>query len=237
MTAEGGVGPRYAVYYAPPADHPLWQAGCDWLGRDARAGQPCSPPLHPHRRAPWRYGFHATLVAPTRLAHGVSELDWLHAVGDIAARQRAFPMPPLRVGMLDDFLALRPVESEGAPLRALARACVIGLNPLRAPLSAAELARRSGASMSERQHFHLQRYGYPHVLDDWRLHLTLSDPLDTLPLDVVSALRVDAAQAFQHALQAPLTCDALCVFTEPAPGQPFALSARFPLSSGSNSLA
>jgi hypothetical protein len=53
--------PRYAVYYAPDPQHPLAQAGCAWLGRDARALAPLTLPACDLVRAPWRYGFHATL--------------------------------------------------------------------------------------------------------------------------------------------------------------------------------
>ena len=66
---DKAVTPRYAVYWTPPADHPLWRAGCDWLGRDAERAQVDRPGEGPEAltRAPRRYGFHATLKAPMRL--------------------------------------------------------------------------------------------------------------------------------------------------------------------------
>jgi hypothetical protein len=68
---------RYALYYAPAPTHRLSRAAALWLGRD---------PFDPDRPArtdrprtdvqltaePRRYGFHATLKAPFRLAPGTS---------------------------------------------------------------------------------------------------------------------------------------------------------------------
>ena len=42
---------RYALYFAPAAGHPLWTAGCDWLGRDPEAEQRPPPPVIAPRRA------------------------------------------------------------------------------------------------------------------------------------------------------------------------------------------
>ncbi|MEI7447890.1 MAG: DUF1045 domain-containing protein, partial [Burkholderiales bacterium] len=140
----GPAAPRYAAYWLPATTHPLWAAGCAWLGRDPRDGGPGSGPARPWASAPWRYGFHATLKAPCRLASGATESGWLDAVGAVAARHAAFELPALRVATLDDFLALRPVADPPAdhPLRRLADDCVAGLDALRAPPEAAELARR-----------------------------------------------------------------------------------------------
>lgn len=220
---------RHAVYFAPAADHPLWQAGCAWLGRDPREGQLCLPPARAHVHAPWRYGFHATLKAPLWLAHGVSESRWQQACLAVAARHRPFAMPPLQVAMLDGFLALRPASYVGTAaqaLRHLAQDCEVALDGLRAPLSATELARRTKPHFSPRQRDQVARYGYAHVLDDWRFHMTLSDDLAGVPADEGEALAAAARQHFAAALAAPLTCDAICLFVEPAPGEPFVLVQR-----------
>src|SRR5574341_1305941 len=98
---------RYAVYYAPPADHPLWRAGCAWLGRDARAGEPPGAPP-PHAGEPWRYGFHATLKPPLRLAPGRGEAELLAELQRLVREHEPFEMPVLRVGTLAGFVALLP---------------------------------------------------------------------------------------------------------------------------------
>ena len=217
---------RHAVYFAPAAEHPLWQAGCRWLGRDARAGQPSSPSPSAERQAPWRYGFHATLKAPMAFASAKRKADWLDEVAAFAGRQRAFAIPRLCVTMLDDFVALCPIAPPraGEPLRHLADACVTGLDAARAPLSPQERARRLRPGLSERQRRQVERWGYPHVLDDWRFHMTLTGPLKPASAE---RSRAEAAACFGAALEAPLVCDALCVFEEASPGAPFFLTHRF----------
>src|SRR5262245_25723176 len=70
---------RHAVYFAPAESSALWQAGCRWLGRDARSGtHPVQPAVDGWSAAeiqritasPRMYGFHATLKPPFRLAEG-----------------------------------------------------------------------------------------------------------------------------------------------------------------------
>jgi hypothetical protein len=225
------VKPRYAVYFAPPADHALWEAGCEWLARDVRTGQPHGS-APPHRRGPWRYGFHATLKAPLRLRSGAGEVQWLDAVAALAQRHTCFALPPLQVARLSGFAALRPlVEPEaGSALRRLADDCVEALDAFRAPPDDAERARRSAALAADpagRETALLERWGYPYVADLWRFHFTLTD---ALPPGEAGARLIDAARAhFSEALAQPLACDALSVFVQRAPDAPFYLAWRFPL--------
>jgi hypothetical protein len=221
---------RYAVYFAPAADHVLWHAGCSWLGRDARMGQPHGSAPE-QRHAPWRYGFHATFKAPIRLRDGVTEAQWLEVVAAVAQRHRSFMLPPLEVAMLSGFAALRPQAEPAAdsPLRRLADDCIEALDGFRAPDDEAGRAHRLASLPPDptgRLAAALARWGYPHVFDDWRFHFTLSDPVRR-----GDACRwIDAAKAhFSLALAQPLACDALSVFVEPAAGTPFELSWRFPL--------
>lgn len=226
-----GAGlPRHAVYFAPDPQHPLWNAGCDWLGRDARSAAPSSP-ARPWVQHPWRYGWHATLKAPMRLAPGSSEADWLDDVGRLAAGHPAFTMPALQVGRLADFLALRPREAPTAdhPLRRLADDCVLRLDRWRAPPDETERARQRRSAKTARQSEQVERFGYAHVLDDWRFHMTLSDSLAGLDETTVEQRRRQAIDHFADALAEPLQCDALCVFVEPSPGAAFELRHRFAL--------
>jgi hypothetical protein len=220
---------RYAVYYSPAPAHPLWRAGCAWLGRDPTTDD--MPPAPAHRREPWRYGFHATLKAPMRLREGAAEADLLQALATLAQRLQPFAMPALRVRPLHDFLALRPTEPPVAthPLRELADACVRELDALRALPTAAELERAARRPLSPRQQAQLASVGYPHVFDDWRFHMTLSDALAAAQADTLAGLQREAEQHFAAALAVPLACDALSLFVEAAPGQPFRLQRRIAL--------
>ncbi|MFM1988686.1 MAG: hypothetical protein RJA99_1643 [Pseudomonadota bacterium] len=226
MSTHGG--PRFAAYWIPEPGHPLWAAGCGWLGRDPADGGPGAGPARRHVAAPWRYGFHATLKAPVRLAPGAIEADWLGAVRAVAARHARFAMPAMRIATLDDFLALRPVAepAAGHPLRRLADDCVTRLDVLRAPPDEAERARRLTPGLDARGRANVERWGYPRVFDDWRLHLTLTDGLGELDPAIVERLRHDAEAHFERALAEPLEVEAIAVCVEPAPGLPFVPRAR-----------
>lgn len=219
---------RFALYYAPPADHPLWQAGCAWLGRDPSVGRPLgkAPAL---AQDPWRYGFHATLKPPMRLRAAHREADLLEAVQALAQQHRPFTMPALHVAPLAGFVALRPLQplAPEHPLQRLADDCVQQLDHFRAPPSPSEAARRNGQPLNDEQRALLQRWGYAHVLSHWRLHMTLSDTLagDAERHEIMRW----AEEHFAAALREALPCDALCVFVEPAPGEPFVLAHRFAL--------
>ncbi|WP_341892563.1 DUF1045 domain-containing protein [Variovorax sp. YR752] len=222
--------PRDAIYFAPDPRHPLWHAGCAWLGRDARSAAP-SPPARPGVQHPWRYGWHATLKAPMRLAPGTSEADWLDDVARLAASHPAFTMPALQVGWLTDFLALQPRDAlpPDHPLRRLADDCVLRLDRWRAAPDEAERERQRRSARTARQAGQVERLGYAHVLDDWRFHMTLSDSLAGLDETTAGQLHRQAVDHFAEALAEPLQCDALCVFVEPSPGAPFELRHRLAL--------
>lgn len=224
---------RLAIYWLPAPDHPLWEAGCLWLGRDPGGSNALGQRPPTYARDPWRYGFHATLKAPMALRPGDSEDHFISAVAALAARHRDFALPPLQVNWLAGFLALRPssAPAPGHPLRRLADACVTELDDWRAPMDLAEIERR-GSAMSPAQRDEqlalLRRWGYPHVLGHWRFHLTLSDREPA----GAPALLARARTHFARALERPLRAHAIAVCREDAPGAPLHLVQRFGLAAG-----
>jgi hypothetical protein len=219
---------RYAVYLTPSPDHPLWSAGCDWLGRDPGWTEPGHAPEG--RRQAWRYGFHSTLKAPMRLVPGAREQDLWSALEALADRHGSFDLPTLQVAGMDSFLALRPVHSlpHEHPLQQLADACVRDLDDLRAPLSLTEVTHRLGKSpLDAQQQSLMARWGYPHVLQCWRWHYTLSDRLADAGQH--HELLAQAREHFAHALVRPQRCEALSLFVEPVSGAPLRLVHRFAL--------
>lgn len=220
---------RYAVYYAPPAGE-FWDRASAWLGWDAVRGQAVVPTdlgldAAAITRDPRKYGFHGTIKPPFRLADGV-DLAALHgAMADLCARLSPVELPGLRLKNLDGFLALVP-EGDAAALRALAAAVVEDLDPLRAPLTADEIARRRPERLSLRQREQLYRWGYPFVMEEFRFHLTLTDRL----------AGAQAAQAatmleahFAPVLPRPFRVADLCLFGEAMDGR-FYLLHRYTLS-------
>ena len=228
---SGPMAARYALYFAPPAHHPLWTAGCDWLGRDPESG--ATSDAGAHRRDPRRYGFHATLKPPFALRDGATRSQLFAALSHFVDEQPPFAMPALAVAMLGDFIALRPGDRDatapGLPLRALADDCVRLFDEFRRPPSAEETARRQGADLDAAHRANLQRWGYPHVFGHWRFHMTLTDSLarDAEGERVRVRLLAEAQHHFGAALAEPLRCDGVALFVEDAPGADFRLLRRF----------
>jgi len=224
---------RYALYLAPPADSELHRFASSWLGRDAVSGEPVAQPvveqvppdkLREITDSPRRYGFHATIKPPFRLAAGRSG-DELHRAAELfAAAWPAFAVE-LEVQSLRGFLAFmlsRPSEA----LESFAAACVRDFEPFRAPLSDAEFEQRRRAHLTPRQLAHLADWGYPYVMEDFAFHMTLTERLHHNLHDRVLAELCERTRPLTHR---PVTVDALCVFEEPRPASDFRLTARYPL--------
>ncbi|WP_264714492.1 DUF1045 domain-containing protein [Limobrevibacterium gyesilva] len=218
-----------ALYYAPQADDPLWHLAADWLGRDPATGAPRPQPELPDiadvTADPRTYGFHATLKPPMRLVEGAAWTDVLDAAAEVAAGIPAFDLPGLSVQNLDGFLALR--ETTPSPeLQALADACVIGLDALRAPPGEAELARRRRNGLRPAQEAMLARWGYPYVFATWFFHMTLTRRLTPAEHAVY---RPEAEAFFATALTRPRRVDDISLFVQDQTGAPFTLAERIPL--------
>jgi putative phosphonate metabolism protein len=214
---------RYALYFAPEAAHPLWTAGCDWLGRDPGSGATSAG--GPHREDPRRYGLHATLKPPFALRDGATRPQLMAALSHFVDERTPFAMPALGVATLGDFVALRPIERDTPALRALADDCVRLFDDFRRPPSPAERVRRLAGPLDEQQRGNVDRWGYPHVFEHWRFHMTLSD---SLPDETLRAtLQADAARHFAAALAEPLRCEGIALFVEDEPGADFRLLRRF----------
>ena len=219
--------PRYAIYFTPAHGSPWWQFGAHWLGRDECTDTPLvhaavadiSPDeLHQITEYPRRYGFHATLKAPFSLREGVTLADLEQGMRALAQAQKAVPLGPMQASRMDNFVALVPVQPPAA-LAALATLCVTSLDHLRAPLTQPELARRLAQHLNTREQELLMQYGYPHVLERYRLHLTLTGPLSDVAAQTVVDALADKVSHLNHAV--PLVLDRLCLFVEPGPGQAF----------------
>jgi hypothetical protein len=230
MTPEAApLQPRYAVYFCPPRGSAWAEAGAQWLGRCLYSGQPRAQPLPDGwsaevftaiTRAPRRYGWHATLKAPFRLAAGRTEAELLSALRDLAERTPGLELAPLAVQRLGNFLALAP-QQPSAGLQLLAQSCVTSLHELAATPDEAEIAARiAQGRLDAEQQALLRRWGYPHVLHRFRFHLTLTGDLRSL-----SAAQIDTLEAHAHAqfsvLPQPLPLQALSLCVEPHAGAEF----------------
>lgn len=213
---------RYAIYVTPPPG-PLADFAAAWLGWDPEAGEARAHPVVaglPRPPAeltaqPRRYGFHATLKPPFRLAEGTDARGLAAAFVAFCAGAAPVAVAGLALAPLDGFLALTPLGGTG-PLDALAAAAVARLDPFRAAPEAAELDRRRAAGLSTRQEALLQRWGYPYVMEEFRFHMTLTGPLPGAELD---AVRAALAPHLAPLLPAPFRIDALTLLGEDAEGR------------------
>ncbi len=225
---------RYAIYFAPPTSSELWRRSAIWLGRDAATGSAIEADiggLDPEHRHYWtrsarRYGFHATLKAPMALDTSLEGKDLDRALKAWVAVHAPIEIGRLKLASLDGFLALIPVE-QSAGLTDFVADVVTDFDGFRAPLTAAELERRIGASsLSLRQRALLEQFGYPYVLEEFRFHLTLTDRLE--PQDGPSFMAA-VEDVFGFATTEPLLLDRLVLFHEAEPGAPFTRLRDYPL--------
>lgn len=221
---------RYAIYFLPHG--PLADFGAEWLGWDVQGGgargSATLDRLVPDRNAltetPRKYGFHATIKAPFHLADGVTPEALEDAVAKIAQTLRPVHLPNIEVAALGHFLALRPVLSSPA-LQDLAATVVRDLDPLRAPLSAADIARRRRAALTPAQDRLMLEWGYPYVFDEFRFHMTLSG---AMPPDRITPVQSALTDALDPMLRQGLCIDDLAVVRERPDGR-FECVSRIPL--------
>lgn len=217
---------RFAVYYAPEPGA-FADAAAAWLGWDPVSGRTVAQPnaeLAGRTAEPARYGFHGTIKPPFRLAAGFGLADLHHGLHDLAVSLTPVEMPGLDLVQIDGFMALVP-QGDSLALRDLASRVVVGLEPFRAPLNAAEIARRRPERLTLRQRQLLDQFGYPYVMEEFQFHLTLTDRLTEAE---AAPLRALALAHFGPHLPRPFRLTELCLFGETQAGA-FHLLHRYPL--------
>ena len=228
---------RYAVYLAPPPESALWRFGSEVVGRDAASGE-ARPGFAPEgfdaaawrdmTTEPRRYGFHATIKAPFRLAEEANRTELSAALAELAQQWRPFAAGPLAVSTLalgeaGAFVALTP-PTPSAEIARLEDRVVRSLDSFRAPLNDAERARRDPARLTARQRESFERWGYPYALADFRLHFTLTNAVDD-----AEPIAESLAREFARRVADPeLVVDALALFVQKPDGE-FVVDQRFPL--------
>ncbi len=221
---------RYAIYYAPAPESALHALATAWLGRDAWSDEATAQPpvanLFGLTSEPRRYGFHATLKAPFRLADGRSRENLVSFAAEFAGRHARATLPAMKVVTLGRFLALAP-DFETETIQQLAAACVMEFDAFRAPAPADVIARRERIGLTRRQSRLLRNWDYPYVLDQFRFHMTLTNSLQE---DAgLARLREAANRHFAAVINRPLILDAVAVFCQGQEGASFIAQERFPL--------
>lgn len=208
---------RYAIYYVPDAG-PFADFTAAWLGWDPARG--LSParievdglPGNPDTITAdaRKYGFHGTLKAPFRLRAGGTEVALRMVCAELATTLAPVRLDGLSLQSLGGFLALVP-KGNTIALARLAEQVVLALEVFRAPLTAAEIAKRRPESLTPRQRKLLRRYGYPYVLEEFQFHLTLTGALSAGDL---AATKAALTPHLAPILPQPFTLGNLCLCGE-----------------------
>ncbi len=219
---------RYAIYCT--FDGNLGAKGAAWLGWDVGNGINVNQPqisnldLGQVTRKPRKYGFHATIKAPFRLVERTTEQQLKSAFSELCATLQPAPSDGLQIAQIGRFLALILIGDDTS-VKDLAQQVVEALDPFRAPLTDADIARRAPSRLSDQQRYNLNKWGYPHVMSDYRFHVTLTG---SLKADELYSAKKAAQAYFSEVLTKPFTIAYLTLAGERSDGM-FCEIMRLPL--------
>lgn len=215
---------RCAIYFVPPSDDPLTVAAAEWLRRDPYSGAAVSRPIDGLTEAdhafltalPRRYGFHATLKSPFKLAPEASIYELERRLARFTAQLEPIVVET-RIALLQNFFAFGLAGRE-PDLDMLAASVVTEFDCFRSPLTEIDMARRDVSRLSGRQLASLMNWGSPNIFADFRFHMTLTGPIDHLERDHVMAV---LERHFGEHGAGPLEIGQLVLAVEPEPHAPF----------------
>jgi putative phosphonate metabolism protein len=232
------TGARYAIYFVPAADTHLYRFGAAALGYDCITGVDLAtfdalplgePEWHELTGEPRRYGFHATLKAPFRLAAEYREAELIGEFEKFARSHESFPTIEPAVRLLKRFVAIIPA-TRNAALDRLAASCVTVFDRFRAPLTEADRARRTAGHLNARQTGNVERWGYPYVFGEFRFHMTLTGALPTERQALMLSYLADRfAQSHDGR---PVPVDRLALLRQDRPEARFAVMCHAPIGEG-----
>jgi len=215
---------RYAVYFSPDTDSELGQFGQTVFCRTANSIRTLDASSTFIDQDRWRqltekpahYGFHATLKAPFELVEGQTLETLTSQVERFAASAQTIELATLYPRSLGGFMALN-LDSDIDALSNFALNCVETFEPFRRALSDTDIARRKQHQLSDRQEFYLQKYGYPHVGDEFRFHLTLTGRLESDDQDFENWV----ISEYKNSVSQTPVLDRVSIFMQPDRATPF----------------
>jgi len=226
------MDPRYAIYFVPDPETALYRFGAAVLGYDCFTGADIPTPdalpvdagaWRELTREPRRYGFHATLKAPFRLAAGRTEAELIGEFLEFSGQIDVAPIIEPAVCLLQRFVAVVPATLRDG-LDRLAASCVKHFDNFRAPLTGADRSRRLAAHLTTRQIEHVERWGYPYVFEDFRFHMTLTGVLSA-DCQEAMLLYLQGGLACSHG-DGPISIDRLALVRQDNPGGRFVVLAH-----------
>ncbi len=226
-----GTGPRYAIYYAPEPGSPLDTFGRSWFGNSANGRPPgANAKLGPNKIAALsessrRYGLHGTLKPPFALNPGTTSESLLEAARVFARSLTPVEIPPLELVTIAKFIALSPT-TQSAALEKLSAACVRGFEAYRGPLSNEQVENYRFNKLTVHQEQMLHHWGYPYVMEEFRFHISVTDPIDDPKerQEAMTAIETLAAPVLGKAS----TIRELTLFSQPGLYEPMVAMERIP---------
>jgi hypothetical protein len=231
-------GPRYAIYFVPPAQSNLYRYGSSVLGYDCYTNNAADFPGQSESAAvnwnelgeePRRYGFHATLKAPFHLLPSHSELQLINALQNFARLGHAVHAFVPAVRLLSDFFAVVPRDHEPG-IDALAASCTTIFDAFRAPISPQERARRIALKLNDEQIRNLDRWGYPYVLSQYQFHMTLTGKIPARRRKAVLAVLLKVFR--ESAIEPSIAIDRIALVTQDTPDSRFRVVSEAVLGGG-----
>jgi hypothetical protein len=225
---------RYAIYYTPQPGTPLAAFGRSWFGRAndgatlqafSAAGLSSTSIAKPVSTPSGYAGLHSIFKAPFALRDGIGPDALKARLISFARRRKPVQTGPLTLARSGRFLVLRPIEPRPA-LDWLAAQCLAAFDGFARPSSSAEQEAHQSPHLNDHQRVLLKSFGDPHVLSEYRFHVTLTGPLDTAHLERV-------AQALWPMLEeicaTGVAVDGLSLFGETSGRAPMRLIGRYRL--------
>ncbi|POH31383.1 MULTISPECIES: DUF1045 domain-containing protein [Sinorhizobium] len=225
---------RYAICFTPPMGDPLSAAAASWLGRSVYSGEPVEPPsiaglrvseIAFHTAVPRRFGFHAMIMAPFRLAEGADEAQLLRSLMHFTSAETPFAIERLEVARLGQCLGLTPTVPSRA-MHMLAARVLQAFDRFRAPLGEDEIERSDPDRLTAPQFTNLHRWGDPFVMEEYRFHMKLTGPLGA---EAGRGLEAPLREVFEPHLTKPLAVESLALFVEAEKGAPMRVHSQHPL--------
>jgi len=139
------------------------------------------PPSTPSRYS----GLHAVFKAPFCLRDGMGPDALKARLISFARRRKQVETGPLTLARAGRFLVLRPIKPTPA-LDWLAAQCVAAFDGFAEPSTSVEQEAHQSPQLNDHQRLLLKSFGDPHVLSEYRFHITLTGPLETAHLERVA---------------------------------------------------
>ena len=225
---------RYIIGFTPPPRDPLTMVAASWLGRNVYTGERVDESetgglglreVAFHTALPRRYGFHAALKAPFRLAEPTAEAALLRDLMRYSGTLEPFQIPRLEVARLGNTFGLVPSYPLAA-VNYLAAVLTQEFDHFRAQLTEAEIDRCDPDLLSATQFANLHRWGCANVMDEFRFQMQLTGPVHSTDLPRMERVLRDL---FEPVLCEPITVSNIALMMEESSDGPFRVHSLHPM--------